>query len=184
MPFDPPSVPGGGGPTGNNTHMNRLHRFLLTLSLTSATVLVAQSDSDAGTRGRHRGHAGGLGLPPVFLALDIDKNGEISSAELASAPLSLKALDVNDDGIYSAEELRLAHLNASSGGNALSADGRIHGARPRPALPLMLALDANADGIISAPEIANAVASLRALDADGDGALTHAELRPLPPARS
>ena len=46
----------------------------------------------------------------------------------------------------------------------------------------MLALDADTDGALSAAEIGNAVASLKALDANSDGKLTRDELRPLPPA--
>lgn len=45
----------------------------------------------------------------------------------------------------------------------------------------MLALDANGDGTLSAAEIANAPASLAALDTNKDGKLTFDELRPLPP---
>jgi hypothetical protein len=54
--------------------------------------------------------------------------------------------------------------------------------RTRPSDPVMLALDANSDHALSAAEIANATASLKALDANGDGKLTRDELRPLPPA--
>jgi hypothetical protein len=56
-------------------------------------------------------------------------------------------------------------------------DGAREGFRP-PVLPLMQALDANNDGIIDATEIANASASLRKLDKNGDGQLTPDELRP------
>ena len=45
----------------------------------------------------------------------------------------------------------------------------------------MFALDANADGSLANAEIANAAASLRALDGNQDGKLTREELRPLPP---
>jgi EF hand len=44
--------------------------------------------------------------------------------------------------------------------------------------PLMLALDVNHDGVIDADEIANASATLKALDKNGDGKLTLDELRP------
>ena len=45
----------------------------------------------------------------------------------------------------------------------------------------MEALDTNHDGILSAEEIANASASLKTLDKNGDGQLTEDELRPPPP---
>ena len=48
----------------------------------------------------------------------------------------------------------------------------------RPPNPLMEALDTNHDGVLSAEEIANAPASLKKLDKNGDGKLTPDELRP------
>src|ERR1700691_4734156 len=52
--------------------------------------------------------------------------------------------------------------------------GGRHGRAPN---PLMDALDTNHDGILSAEEIANAPASLKKLDKNGDGKLTADELR-------
>ena len=53
---------------------------------------------------------------------------------------------------------------------------------PRP--PLIMALDADGDGIISAAEIANAAAALKTLDKNGDGQLTPDEYAPMgPPGR-
>jgi hypothetical protein len=53
----------------------------------------------------------------------------------------------------------------------------------RPAPPIIAALDTDKDGVISADEIANASASLRTLDKNGDGQLTPDEYRPEPPKR-
>ena len=50
--------------------------------------------------------------------------------------------------------------------------------RRDPRIPLMAALDADGDGTVSAAEIASAPQSLRALDTDGDGRLAQEELRP------
>ena len=50
------------------------------------------------------------------------------------------------------------------------------GKRPLP--PIIAALDTNHDGTIDADEIANASASLKKLDKNGDGKLTPDELRP------
>jgi hypothetical protein len=47
--------------------------------------------------------------------------------------------------------------------------------------PIIAALDTDGDGVISAEEIANAAASLRKLDKNGDGQLTPDEYRPKPP---
>lgn len=52
----------------------------------------------------------------------------------------------------------------------------------RPPEPLLIALDTNHDGVISAGEIANAAASLKALDQNGDGKLTRDEICPPRPA--
>ena len=50
--------------------------------------------------------------------------------------------------------------------------------RPRPGHPVIAALDVNQDRVISGEEIADASAALLALDTDGDGSLSEAELRP------
>jgi hypothetical protein len=52
------------------------------------------------------------------------------------------------------------------------------GAGPRPASPLMIALDLNQDGELSADELARATESLKTLDLNGDGKLTRRELQP------
>ncbi len=166
--------------------MKNITRAILALSLATATALVAQPPApDSAPRSHHRGvpggpgHSDGRSLSPLFQALDTDKNGIISAAEIANAGISLKALDDNGDGDLSYQELRpVPPVNASA--RAAGAEGR--GLRPRGTVPAMLALDANNDGELSATEIANAVASLKALDTNGDGKLTRDELRPLPPA--
>ena len=48
----------------------------------------------------------------------------------------------------------------------------------RPMMPLVKALDANGDGAIDADEIANAPKALKTLDKNGDGKLTRDELMP------
>jgi Ca2+-binding EF-hand superfamily protein len=55
-------------------------------------------------RGPGRGGFGGLDLTAA--ALDTDKNGEISAEEIANAATSLKALDKNNDGVITEEEVR------------------------------------------------------------------------------
>lgn len=44
-------------------------------------------------------------VPPLIAALDADRNGTISAAELADAPESLKTLDKNGDGELTPEEI-------------------------------------------------------------------------------
>ena len=43
---------------------------------------------------------------PVLIALDADKNGEISGKEMANAAVALKSLDKNNDGKLTEDELR------------------------------------------------------------------------------
>jgi hypothetical protein len=54
------------------------------------------------------------------------------------------------------------------------------GEMPRPVMhPLETALDADGDGTISSAEIANAPAALKKLDKNGDGSLSPDEFRPM-----
>lgn len=56
-----------------------------------------------------------------------------------------------------------------------------YGPRNRPRPPLLNALDADGDGVISAAELQNAPTALRSLDANKDGSLTPNEFQPKPP---
>lgn len=132
-----------------------------------------RSDGPAGRHGRPPGGH------PIIRAIDADKNGVVSAAELAGASAAILSLDTNGDGTVSSSELHPARPRGTPPPGA--ADHPAKGDRPpRPADPVMLALDANADHQLSAGEVANATASLKALDANADGELTRDELRPLP----
>lgn len=179
--------PDGGGRPANRSPMNNTQRLLLIAALITAELLCAQTDPTDAPAGPRPGGPGGPGrFHPVLRALDADQDGEISAAEIPNAAAALRTLDTNADGSLSAEELRPAHPGRRG---APPADApmppagapRGPGPHPRPADPVMLALDANGDGVLSAAEIDNAPASLKALDANGDGKLTRDELRPLPP---
>ena len=56
--------------------------------------------------------------------------------------------------------------------------GSFRGLRPHGLHPLIAVLDVDDDGAISAVEIEGAVAALKKLDKNGDGQITHEELRP------
>lgn len=62
-----------------------------------------------GPGGPGRGGPGGgniMQFLPVLVALDADKNGEISTEEINNATAALKTLDKNGDGKLTEEELR------------------------------------------------------------------------------
>lgn len=76
------------------------------------------------------------------------------------------------------------------GGRSKNPDGPRDGERPpgqRPPMqgpmPLLRPLDTDDDGIISADEIKNAPESLKKLDKNGDGQISHEEWQPQPPPR-
>jgi EF hand len=123
---------------------------------------------------------------PLFLALDVNRDGVLESNEIANASNELLTLDKNGDGKLTQDELRPPRpprMDSSADGNTNSPphwDGPgghdANGHRPLP--PLMQALDVNHDGVLDADEIANAPAALKTLDKNGDGKLTQDELRP------
>lgn len=175
----------------NVSKMKRLHSLLVGLSVLAVSTLSAQPAPGGGPRGPGPhgpgpgGHRGPGGCSPIVRALDGDKDGEISAAELANASASILTLDANQDGAVSAAEMRpVRPANAPTPpADAPARPAPPAGARsrPQPIDPIMLALDANTDGDLSAAEIANAAKSLAALDANKDGKLTRDEVHPLPP---
>jgi len=130
---------------------------------------------------------------PVLVALDTDKNGEISAAEIDAAPTALAALDKNHDGKLTEDELTPQFPGGPGQGKGAPAPGKGGQMKGPPgggpgggpadrgmfrAFPVHAALDANGDGVIDAEEIKNAAAALRKLDKNGDGKLTDDEVRP------
>jgi hypothetical protein len=165
--------------------MKITHRLAFSaIALGLVALLSGQTiDAPRGPRGGGPGGRGGRGRPPlgnpVVRAIDMDRNDELSAAELANAPAAIKTLDTNNDGKVSADELR--PKPPADAPQPPPDAPRPPADRPHPDDPVMLALDANKDGELSAAEIANATASLKALDANGDGKLSPDEFRPLPP---
>ena len=77
----------------------------------------------------------------------------------------------------------LVTLTLGASACALNAQGPGGPRPPHGPPPLIAALDVNRDRVIGAEEISNASLALLKLDADGDGALSKAELRPKRHAR-
>lgn len=161
---------------------------ILALALAGALNLAANAQD--GKPSGHRppggpGGPGGRGPSPLVATLDANHDGVVDAAELANAPAALKALDKDNDGQLTREELHPGGRGPRPGGHGGPGgdeqppeppQGGPEGKRPVP--PLIAALDANHDGVIDASEIANATAALKALDKNNDGQLTMEELRP------
>jgi sugar lactone lactonase YvrE/formylglycine-generating enzyme required for sulfatase activity len=133
--------------------------------------------------------------------LDVDRDSELSAAEIDNAAEALKALDENGDGKLTSEELRgpgerrpPQDQPQRESGRRTAQDERRTGERQqqrgdqrsgqprqqRDRLPggrLIRVLDADGDNELSETEIENAASALKSLDENGDGKLTNEELR-------
>ena len=108
------------------------------------------ADGERGPREGGRRGPGGPGGPrgefsmmkmlPVLVALDADKDGEISEKEIANATAALKTLDKNKDGKLTEDEVRpdFGGRRGGPGGDRPRRPGAEGGDRPegdRPARP-------------------------------------------------
>jgi len=146
----------------------------------AAAIIVAAAQNQEPARG---GPASRLAA-----AIDADRDGAISAAELRLAPAALKTLDTNGDGIVSAEEWRPAFgPGARDGGSGFGGrrgrggeEGR-GGASQASAEELadtLMAFDKNSDGHLDRAEVPERFQGLfdRA-DGNKDGVLTRDELK-------
>ena len=130
--------------------------------------------------------------PPIEMALDANDDGHIDATEIANAPAALKKLDKNGDGRLTSDEYFPPRPGGPGGpGGSAGPEAGPGGSgspRPRRTNPLVAAIDLDGDGILSAVERAQAPASLKKLDKNGDGKLSPDEYRPprpgTPPATS
>jgi hypothetical protein len=132
-----------------------------------------------------------MGTPPpnpMVTALDTDRDGMISAAELERAPRALLVLDSDRDGRLSREETRPVRPNGPPPPPPGGPSGPPAGDGPPPPRPggpppnpLFLAVDSDRDGTLAADEIARSTALLKTLDRNRDGTLSPDELRPPPP---
>ena len=132
------------------------------------------------------GPGGMMRMLPIMIALDADKDGEISSSEIENAVAALKSLDKDKDGKLTEEELRPDFSSMPGGGpgrggpsRGPEGPGRGPGgaAGPGASLDRLMAFDKNADGKLSKEEVPERIQSLIArADADKDGFASKAEL--------
>lgn len=145
--------------------------------LLAAIAMTAANAQDGEPPANHRPPP-----PPWFAALDINQDGIISADEIAGSADTLIVFDHNHDGQITIDELRPPRPDGDGGPPPNAPQGPPPGTRPPP--PVIAALDVDMDGIISADEIANASGSLATLDQDDNGELTPDEFGPqgpLPP---
>ena len=153
--------------------MKHIIRLAVAIGLGAFTSFAQQHP---GGRGGPPGGPPGMGrppVPPVIVALDTDRDGELTAAEIANASKALLTLDKDGDGKLSAAELMPPPPGRTNQFGLRPPPGGKH---PMP--PIIAALDTNGDGEIDATEIANASAALLQLDVNGDGKLSRDELRP------
>ncbi len=139
-----------------------------------AAATLAQGPGGEGRRGG-RGQEGMARMVPVLGALDADRDGRLSAAEVTAAPAALKTMDRNGDGRLGRDELQPPRPGGRGPGGG---PGGGPGMGMLPPIPLMTALDADGDQELSAAEIAGAGDALRTLDKNGDSVLDGAEMLP------
>lgn len=143
------------------------------LMLAGAGIADTQGMMGDGMGGFMRGHMGGrMGamMGPMFdiAALDTDKDGKISKAELeAHHAARLAEVDANNDGKLSAEELASMQIKAmTERANQMAAR-------------MVERLDTDGDGLLSAAELVTPPMPDRMfdrIDANGDGFIDQAEI--------
>lgn len=118
----------------------------------------------------------------VALAVDSDRDGVISAAELLAAPAALKQLDANGDGLLTGDELRPSFPGRRGGEGFGRGEGGERGggaeASPDDLADTLMAFDRNGDGSLIRSEVPERFQGLfdRA-DANKDGALSREELK-------
>ena len=183
--------------------MNRL----LSISLAFAAVVslswlaTAQQPGGRGQGGRGPGGPEGQGGPPpnpIAEAIDVDRNHELSSKEIAGASAALKRLDKNGDGKVTRDELRPAGgpggrgpgqggpppgRRGEDGGRGGEQGGREGGRSSGGSgganefLERLKSFDKNKDGQVTKSELPRRMQSIvDRHDANDDGALDNDEL--------
>ncbi len=135
--------------------------FLSSVSLS----LFAQDEKNKKERPAAIG--GAMTTNPVLAALDTDKNGTLSAAEIALASKSLLKLDKNGDGVLTSDELRASIPPTASGSTTSNSDE---------AARMFQSRDTNGDGKLSKDELPTQMKDrLEQLDQNGDGSIDKTE---------
>ena len=159
---------------------------LVTLCLAATTFAQPPGGGPGGPPPEGRGGPGGRGgfqrmmqMMPVMAALDADKDGEISSEELANATNALKALDKNDDGKLTEEELRpnFEGMRGERGGRGAEGGRGRNAAGGAALINRIMSYDKDEDGKVSKSELPERMqAMFGRADSNNDEFLDQAEL--------
>lgn len=154
-----------------------------------------------GPGGLGRGPGGGRPSHPIATALDVNNNDILEAAEITDAQKNLLKLDRNKDGQLTSDETEPGPPGGQRGGRGFGGhkggppganeqprgadsgfggpgEGQRRGNGGPPPHPLGTAIDANNNGTLEKDELAKASAALLKLDEDGDGSVSHYEMRP------
>ncbi|MDB2686043.1 hypothetical protein N9Y42_02425 [Mariniblastus sp.] len=171
-----------------------MHKFLLMFAILATISMssLAHAQEPSGQRGERgqRGEAGQRGgggqrggagqrggggqrggaergqrpLSPMMTALDTDKDGTLSSKEIANAATALKTLDKNEDGVLDATELAPPRGQNGRG----DADAMVKRVMER---------DTDKDGKVSKEEAGDRMGRIfDRMDEDSDGFVTKTEI--------
>lgn len=124
---------------------------------------------------RREGGRGGMRPPmsPLLTALDTDRDGLVSAAEMKAASASLKKADRNSDGKLEGEEMRPAFRGRGPGSGREGGPG---GGGPN-MVDTLMGFDADKDGKLTKSEVPERMQGLYARgDANKDNVLTRDEL--------
>ena len=133
------------------------------------------------------GRRGGQGRPdmmrrfPLMMALDANNDGVISAEEINNAPAALRKLDKNGDGKLTEDELRPNFAEGPGGRRGEGAGA----SNPDEMVRQLLEFDRNGDGKLSKEEVPERLSGLfERGDLNKDGVLDKDELRKLAEAQS
>jgi len=94
--------------------MKTTYTIILSACALGATTIIALAQDNPPPR-EGPGGPGGRPMPPLMMALDANKDGEIDATEMANAAVALKTLDKNQDGKLSGDEIRPARGQRGGG---------------------------------------------------------------------
>lgn len=135
------------------------------------------------------GREGGFARPSaLWTALDADRDGSISAAEIANAPAALRLLDKNHDGRLTLEEVRPGMPGGRGfegrggrgpgGGERREGQQGAGGDTIEETVKTLMAFDANGDGKLRKSELPERMQGIfERSDANRDGVLTADEIR-------